>query len=202
MASLVIPNTVEMRLVYTNGGADYAVNVLHYDAPTSFGVDAGSVATIAAAVAVAWDTGAISQRDLTADNVSLSRVGLRDLRSPNLPLLESAVNVAGLAANDPMPQQTACCVTLRTALAGRSYRGRVYLPGYAEGQNDSNGNPVANVRTAAVNFMTDMMSLSQGANTLLLGVASKTLLETNIVTSVEVRDLVWDTQRRRLHGGI
>lgn len=198
----MIPDTVECRLVYTNGGADYAVNVLHYKVPPAFIVSSGNVAALAPFIATAWDTGAVSQRDLTADNVSLDRVGLRDLRAANLPLLEATLGLAGFAVNDPMPQQTAYCITLRTNFAGRSFRGRVYLPGYAEGQNDSLGNPVANVRTAGVNFMTDMMAHTIGANTLQLAVMSRTLVTSTVVTSVEGRDLVWDTQRRRLHGGI
>lgn len=202
MPSLVIPETIQARLVYDKDGADYAVQVLHYKVASTFVVDQTNTDDFAADVAAAWDAGAVSQRDLTSDNVRLNRVGLRDIRNPNLPLFEKSLTLAGFAAADPMPAQTAYVVTLRTSFAGRSYRGRTYLTGYAEGQNDAAGNPVANVRTAAENFMNDMLQHTVGGFTLFLAVASRTLGESNDVISVTGRDLVWDTQRRRLHGGI
>lgn len=140
--------------------------------------------------------------------VTLVNVGLRDLRTAGQPeFLDAGAAVAGTNASDPLPPQTALCITLRTALVGQHYRGRVYLPGFGETVNTSSG--AASSGSNAVSFVTAIKTALQGSG-MDLGVISRpNPLATppwtgfvTTVTSIVCRDLVWDTQRRRAIPGI
>lgn len=51
---------------------------------------------------------------------------------------------AGLTSGDPLPSQTCGLITLRSGFAGRSGRGRMYIPFPGEGDNDTvNATPSA-----------------------------------------------------------
>lgn len=212
--SLVITDAVLIRLIWQVAGVDFAVNTLHYRAPPLHVVNQLSTnavgtavdqAAIAAALPAQWPT-----------NVTLSRVTQRDRRAQNQPEYVGNVGRVGTAVGDLLPPQTALCITTRTALAGRSYRGRVYLPGWAESTSDAVGQATAAAQTAAVAFVTDLMSMTISGNILNLAVArqSKTNAtpppptielepgELNDVTAVLSRDLRWETQRRRATPGI
>lgn len=56
-----------------------------------------------------------------------------DVRPGESPLLESALAAQGDVADDVMPPNDCLCVTLRTAVKGRTGRGRMYLNGFPEG---------------------------------------------------------------------
>ena len=65
--------------------------------------------------------------------VQLFQVEVTDGRTQGAPLVTSERDaVSGGAGTNPMPLNVTCLVTLRTALRGRSYRGRVYFSGLAE----------------------------------------------------------------------
>lgn len=204
MAQLIVPNAAQLRILWANGGQLYAVNVL--------GVVANAVAitqaltnTIGAAIKTAFTSSGYAGSCSTV--ITLANVGLRDVRTGNAPeFIDSGAAVAGTPGTQPLPPQVALCVTLRTALAGQSFRGRVYLPGYDESVN------VGGALTGsggAVSFVSGIQSALQ-ANGLNLGVLSRPAPDAvppragfiTPVTAVILRDAVWDTQRRRAIPGI
>lgn len=159
----------------------------------------------------------------------LARVGLRDLRQPNLPeFRDTGATAAGSgAASDALPPGLAICLTLRTAGSGKSFRGRTYISGWNEAQNTASGAQAVGAATAAINYVNFIDTTLKGSG-MALGVLSypsekKVLTETtfhtdgsstvrvlsttkaktgsvNQVTSVENRQALWEHQRRRDNG--
>lgn len=109
---------------------------------------------------------------------------------------EHTGSITGQASADPLhPNQTAMCVTLRTGYAGRTNRGRIYLP--------ANGVPltdVANFQTAAgqqiANVAATMIRDWDAASEGTLVVLSQRTSTAKPISSVSV-DSRPDTQRRR-----
>lgn len=195
-----------MRLIWAQGGQLYALNVLGV-------VNAGSVAitqaltnTIGTAIKSALTSS--GQGAMLHTTITLANIGLRDVRTANTAeFLDTGGAVAGTLAGDLLPPQIAFCITLRTAQAGRSFRGRVYLPGYAEAANDATGTISTTANSVA--FVTAIQS-ALVASSLNLGVLSRPAPDAappragfvTPVTSIVARDSVWDTQRRRAIPGI
>ncbi len=131
--------------------------------------------------------------------------------------------VVGTATGDALPRGTALCVTLRTARAGRSYRGRTYLGGFGEGDNDTDASASSTLVTLGVAFLTAVQA-AMAASGWQMAVLSRpaeaysttktithadgsTTVDTKshpsrpgfgtAVTSITARNDVWDSQRRR-----
>lgn len=104
-----------------------------------------------------------------------------------------------------VPNNVAACVTLSTAQRGRSYQGRKYVPGLADGSRSGNY-----VTLAAEEFINDgfagLLASAQGQGVplvVLSRVANKvprTIGVQTLVTSAQMNDRRLDTQRRRLPG--
>ncbi|HEX6827176.1 MAG TPA: hypothetical protein VF077_12735 [Nitrospiraceae bacterium] len=85
---------------------------------------------------------------------ALVRVGIRDLRADNLAeFRDTSPAQPATGTGDSMPGKVAACFTLRTAGAGKSFRGRVFLSGWNEAQNSSSGQAVAIVGTNGIAFL-------------------------------------------------
>jgi len=134
---LVIPSTVRANIVWSLSGAEYALNVLHFIVPGGQVVTGATATDLAADVSAAL--GASQLDDWLDSSVELSRVSVRDLRTANQPEYSAALSVFGTLAGDILSLQTSLCITLRTALAGKSFRGRTYITGFGEGANTSVG---------------------------------------------------------------
>lgn len=94
---------------------------------------------------------------------SFQRVEVYDMRTSSGPVVTSlppAISFGGTGG--PLPLGVACVVTLRTALRGRSYRGRIYLAGFHEGAWDGTSFQVA-VETAWDDWFTTMDAAARGA---------------------------------------
>lgn len=206
MPQLVVANAAQMRLIWALGGQLYALNVLGVVNTGSVAITQALTNTLGTAIKAALTSSALGA--LLDDTVTLANIGLRDIRTANTAeFLDTGGAVAGTGAGDLLPPQVAFCVTLRTAQAGRSFRGRVYLPGYGEVANGSAG--TIGSTTASVAFVAAIQS-ALVAQSLNLGVLSRPRPTAPIpsagfitpVTSVVARDSVWDTQRRRAIPGI
>lgn len=95
-----------------------------------------------------------------------------------------------------LPNQIACCVTLRTNLAGRSHRGRMYLPatGASPGADGQINLPTATTfATKWAGFFSDWNTSGDNGQ---IVVVSALLTSATEVTSVSV-DTRLDVQRRR-----
>lgn len=200
MPPLVIPNAVLVRLIWTNGGTPYAVNVLGARNPGAVSITQALTNTVGSAIKGAVASSGLA--DELSNVVALANVGMRNIAIANQPeFLDAAVPAGGVAAVALLPPQVSLCVTLRTALAGRSFRGRVFLPGFTEDSNDTGGSASADARTAGVAFITAVQDALDGSG-LNLAVLSRTVPTATDVSAILVRDAVWDTQRRRATPGI
>ena len=201
MPPLVIPNTLQVSLNWFYGTTPWAVNVLHYRVALGGAVDQAFTNAVDSEVKAALTASGLLSRLSTT--WGLNSVSVRDIRSPNLPLYTgTGAQLNGTNAANPMPPQNACCVTLRTAKAGKSYRGRVYVSGFTEDINTPSGLILQAAATDAEDFIEGIanlenLSIPYGLD---LAVASRTLGLSEPVTGVVVRDLTWDAQRRRRDG--
>lgn len=210
MPALVLANAAILRLIWANGGAPYAVNVFGAINSGGTNVTQSAVNNIGAAIKGALTSSGVV--GALGNTISLQTVTLRNINTPNQGELQDVTApVTGTSAAGLLPPQTALCVTLRTALAGRSYRGRCYLPGFAEDCNDVGGTASAAVGAAAATFV-NAIATAMSAQSLPMAVLSRTVYdeEGNVVrlgfatpvTLAVTRNLVWDTQRRRAIPGI
>lgn len=204
MPQLVVANAAQMRLIWGLGGQLYALNVLGVVA-NAVPITQALTNTIGSSIKTSFTSSGLGASVHTT--VTLVNVGLRDIRTANTAeFLDTGAAVAGTLAGDLLPPQIAYCITLRTAQAGRSYRGRVYLCGFGEGVNSSAG-----VMTGggAVPFVTAIQT-ALVANGMNLGVLARPQAAPlapragfiTPVTAIVARDNVFDTQRRRAIPGI
>jgi len=146
---------------------------------------------------------------------SLEEVGIRDLRTAdNAEFRDSGAPVAGTGTGDGLPRQIAMCFTIRTAKAGASYRGRIYLGGFTELDNDVNGGILPTGSDPAGLFLA-AISDALDANGMQWGVISRPQEKRRVVTyepvtkagfitpmsAIQLRNALWDTQRRRISPG-
>jgi len=106
--------------------------------------------------------------------------------------------IAGTNASPGLPGNVALCVSLRTALAGRRFRGRKYFSGWTEADVSGNlvdagavADIVAGVNAFIANMITEGFPLTIVSYTGLTNV--------NVVTALCVDNYV-DSMRRRLPG--
>lgn len=167
---IVIPNCIEVDLVWNLASGKQVKNVLHGQVAAGFSAtSAVAQAVFAAITASASWTAWIPYIHTTA---SLAGVNLRDLRTANMPVVSSTGGaVAGTGAGTALPPGVSVTITLRTASAGRGFRGRVYLPGLdSAGIVAATGAQLAAAQTAAVNFVTAVQTaLTSSSITLSIG---------------------------------
>jgi hypothetical protein len=221
---LQIANAAQLRLLWSVNSA-LAINVLGASHTGSVVFNQALADTLGAAIKAAFVT---NLAPLCTASVALARVGIRSLSSPHLTEFRDTGALAlGTAVGDSLPAGVALCITLRTAESGKIARGRCYLPGFAESQNDSLGTTSAATATAAVAFVTAVRSALTASN-LTLAVLSRPAYEQRLerttlvpgqpdvvdllshttpksgsfrnVTSVESRNNRWEFQRRRDNG--
>jgi hypothetical protein len=202
-----------------------AVNVLHATKPGALVVNQALTNTVGAAIKSAWTSNIGALQHPTS---SLVRVGLRDLTQANQPeFLDSGAAIVGTGTGDALPGQTACCITLKTALSGKSFRGRVYIGGFTETSNDPSGLIATSTVNAILGFVV-AISQSLSTSTLAMAIASRPSLayvitktwtlangQTQVdtigrgnarsgtaqaVTVIQNRNASWETQRRRVNG--
>lgn len=205
---LVLANAVQVRLIWQCASKSVS-NVLA--GQVGGGYTNSQVHADALGVDVLADFTSSGLKALMADSTYLVGVGIRDLRTANqVEYISTATEVIGTGAGDPLPNELAAVVTLRTALAGKRYRGRVYFSGANEAQNSGTGTIEGAFNTAIVTFMTNVQA-DMGTQGITLSVLSRpTYLnlappaDTMVwpgaltpVTAITARDTAWDSQRRR-----
>jgi hypothetical protein len=213
-----------MRLLWSVSG-NLAINVIGMVITGNPVFNQALAETIGSAVKGAFTTNLAPRM---AANCTLVRVGIRDLRSPNLPEFRDTGTIPpGTGVGDPLPGSLAAVVTLRTAGSGKSFRGRVYISGFCEAENSSAGAASAAVGTSIVAFITAIDTAITGSG-LRLAVLTRpqddiVITETTThsngtttarqlshqtaksgaarqVTIIENRNATWETQRRRVNG--
>jgi hypothetical protein len=209
-ADHVIPNCVQVVLNWSLEDGRLAHNVLHGRVSGSF----TPTAPVAQAIFAGLSSGApfVAWNSTLAPTTSFTGVSLRDLRVANQPIVSSTgAGVPGTATGESLPNETAIVVTLRTAQAGRSARGRMYTMGYgtialapgnvvAAGIVSSLGTWAATIQGVfSANGLTFCLGLPHRlAYTSVAGTPHAERFATTLdITSTVVRDNHWDSQRRR-----
>jgi len=207
---IVIPNAVQLRLLFTLPNTKVARCVFHASAAGGFSATSTVAEAIFAALKAA--AGWTNWRTQLSSGVTFSGVELRDLRTPNQPIVTSTgAAAAGTGAGTALPPGDALTVTLRTAGAGRGFRGRVYLPGLDSSALAAGGVASATTVTNSAAFVTALqtamassgltMAIAQPARQAYTGVTGVNYAARNAglatVTSIVTRNNIIDHQRRR-----
>lgn len=221
---MVVPAGAQVTLYFSLNGV-LAMNRLGGLVTGSPTFDQTLANTLGSAIKATWSADMAGQ---CTSGTSLVRVGVRDLRADNLhEFRDTNAPVSGTATGDAMPGNVAMCITLRTATAGKSGRGRVYLGGWAESANGPNGTASATAQTQGVLFVQHVdvnmqaagMSLAVLTLPQLDTVITQTVTNANGTTTVrtlshqtakpgQARDVIivesrgvgWESQRRRING--
>jgi len=205
---------VEVKITWSFNGTPQAINILHFDNP-SLAVMTQTIANnVGTAIRTAFTSSALVGQIHTG--VTLSKVELRGMSAASNPWFTSTgAAVPGTAVGKPLPAATALVVSLKTGLRGRSYNGRTYIWGWAEGANDTGGGASLAAAAAASKFLDDMkVAIGGGTPALNLAVLSRFTTPPGGTAPVERPEPVvtpvastpadqrWDVQRRRAVPGV
>lgn len=206
----VVPNCIQISLVWALGGGKQAHNVMAGSrtdglAPTQ--AHANAILT-GLATGGAWTALAA----FLAPTVTFGAVFLRDLRAFNMPVIPSnTTGAAGTSTGTELPNEVALAATFRTAFVGAGNRGRLYLPGWSTTALAA-GNVASAAAIAAYQTWLNTIPtvFSQSGYTFALRQPSRIAYTgssgrnhaaraagTVPITSQTIRDNHWDSQRRR-----
>lgn len=215
--NLPVPQGMEMKITYSLNGVMSALNILHFNHQLGETLNQGDADAMAATIRSAFTASLIPAQLHTS--VALAKVEVRHMDQPSDPwFLGSGAAVAGTSVSDPLPAATALVVTLHTGLRGRSYKGRVYLWGWAENANSTTGTAATAATDAASAFISAIRTNMLSTHQYTLGVLSRWTTPPGsapsappvertppIITpviAVGAADARWDVQRRRAIPGI
>lgn len=196
-----VPQVIQAELVY-NWDQQVVENVLHYQSPGP--VTATDMSELCLEL-IDWYNANL--KTLHPTTISLVAVKATDLNSASAPavVITTGLPLVGTAASASMPNHVALTMTKRTALRGKSHRGRLYHPGLVEANCTGNNVIGANV-SGLVTIYNLLRTLTTTVGGWELVVVSRvqegiTLVagEFTPVTNF-TSDGVIDSQRRRLPG--
>lgn len=207
----IIMPCVEVDLVWNIVPTKQVKNVLHATVGGGFVASAAIAQAIYAAILASaqWT----AYKPFLNSACDFAGVNIRDLRTANQALFPSTgAATPGTGALLALPPGVCGLITLRTAQAGRGFRGRVYLPGLdSVCMNAATGLFTAAYQTAAQNFITEVgTALTASAMTHAIGQAHRQAYTGRtgvaradrpanaiVVTSNQMRVLNATSQRRR-----
>lgn len=154
LGPIVIPNAIEVDLVWNLANGRQVKNVLHGQVAGGFNVTAAIAEAVRASIvgSASWT----AWKAFINAACSFQGVNMRDLTVAQKPLVNSTGgSTAGTGVGTALQPGASIVVTERTANAGRSNRGRVYLTGLdSSALTAATGAATAGANTAALNFMT------------------------------------------------
>lgn len=194
-------NVVQAELIYSLEGS-IVENVLHYQ--RGGGWTTVQMTNLQNALLSWWGT---DGKGMCAAELSLVRTKLTDLTTENSPVIEHILSpaVAGAFAGGVVPANVALCATKLTNNRGRSYRGRMFIPGMPD--SVTVGSYITSTHLALVNTKLAML-LSFTIDTVVAplvvvsrfsNLAPRSQAVVTPVSSI-VANLRVDSQRRRLPG--
>lgn len=207
---VVIPSCAQITVNWQTASGRPAHNVLYGRYSGAF---AGNVAQANAIMAALTSGGPwTTLAAFLATTGGISGVSIRDVNTPNAPIITStSAAVPGSSASPEMPDEVSAVITLRTAFTGPSYRGRMYIPGWATNAL-ATGNVIAAAAVTALNSWggTIANALIAGTYTWVLGQPARAqytgstgrvhparAAQSTTISQTVVRDNHWDSQRRR-----
>lgn len=123
MAFIPVPNVALARLEGTIDGQQ-TINTQYWEI-SGGGITPTNLNTLATAL-LGWFRGTLALQ--LAEDWNTVRVTCYDLTTENSYIAEAADSVAGGVASEATPNNVAACVSFRTGIGGRSFRGRNFLP--------------------------------------------------------------------------
>lgn len=203
MPPLVVPQAVLVRIVWGAAAAPTGVNVIGARKTGAVTVNQALADTLFAAFKTAFGTSGLA--NVVPTTLGLLQVGVRDISSPSLPefMGAGAPQMGTQAAGKILPPQTALCITLRTALAGKSFRGRVFIGSLGDTALAASGAATSAAATAARDFVVALRT-AMLTSSLELAVVSRKLQSTEVVpaSGIQSRSDTFETIRGRSHPGI
>jgi hypothetical protein len=204
MATFIpIADTVRTSLVYLMEG-QYLVNTLHFKfatQPTTTDMTNLNTA-LQTWYSSAWKIVLSGYLGITQINT----VGLWAANAPGV-LYSYATPELGSVTGLPFPNDITWCASIRTALRGRSFRGRLYVPGIALSRQNSSApntttSTIAGFFTTALSYLLTPANIANFVWVIASRYANKLPRVAGITTPVTAitGDLTFDNQRRRLPG--
>lgn len=153
-------------------------------------------------VDVVWPSSSGGIKGEFPNGVTLQRLMTRQINvstGETIGVAEALISRNGTGSGTPLPPECSPCLSLRTAVAGPSGRGRVYLPPTIVGALSAVGGIESGHATTLADGWADGL-ISLNANTTFtlstVGVYSRKLHAVNAVTAVRC-GTTFDAQRRR-----
>lgn len=201
MAFIPVPNVAQLNLGYITDTGDLWSNGLHFLRTSGWAT--ASLQTLCEAVEDAWIE---LLAPLVGTNGNLQRVSARDLTSASAPYYEInyGTPLAGTRSAAAVALHTSMSVTFRTALRGRSYRGRIYHYGLGNTDRQDEKSWQAAVAVTVGNAYDGLADILEAAATCEHVVASRYAGNAPRITGVStpvttvVGRLQIATQRRRV----
>ena len=195
---MALNDIVQARIVTTLGNQT-AFCIRHYKSTVYAGTadTRQALATaIDAALFTAWKF--ILSNEATYRGVGVKRILPLPATIESFTIVNAGI---GAAASTALPKQTAGVISLRTAFAGRAFRGRSYFPFPSEIDNLANGLPGPSLVTSLNTIGTILIASRAVTN----GATSETWtpvvyhrnLGTTDVLVAAIGRSIWGTQRRR-----
>lgn len=194
MPPLVVPDGMLVVCKGTNLGRPWA-NVWGLDTGGPTFLDQSLANSIGASFRAFYNTLSSS----LVNEWTLDEILVQDLQTGTAPAFAATITpMVGTNTGDPLPAHLAIVATHRTALRGRSYRGRTYLNGWSEAANDANGRVGSTYRSLIVSTTNTLRTSVEGiaGTDLTLAVVSRKLLVATPIVSTTVDDR-FDRQDRR-----
>lgn len=196
---MAVGDVWRMSLIGSHSGTELGVMTMHIRMKTSNGTFAGAAAYLKTNLldllktqqGTAWRWDEI--RGLTVN----TSPPMADLYNTGFPL-------TGQAATELVPYQVAIVVSTKTAYAGRSYRGRNYIPGMTEASFTA-GLVTSATGNSIQTYYDDLVAAlgASGANVDYMWVVwSEKLQSYNGITDTIVRDVPGVIRRRRVGVGV
>lgn len=201
MPEVLNPAVVKLTIGMRYQGQE-ALNVLHAERLDQGPFDITNVQELANDVGDWWqsDFAAVASNQLVLEYVRVRQLAaVQPLEATYIP----TVNVAGLLAGEPMPNNVTIAVTKNTAFAGRANTGRLYMAGiirdYVTG-NVLDEEPAENISAAFQALMTAVFA-SGWALGIYSTVFDKQPRDVGVLAqllSMGITNRTLDSQRRRL----
>lgn len=205
------PGVVEITLIFGLPNTRLARSALHGYAATPPGMSVAFANTLFGALSAPWSSNIATYMHT---GTTFQSVVVRDMTSFTNPTYQStSAAVAGTSASAvAMPESMAIVLTENLNIRGRGAKGRLYLGGWSQNADVTTGGISSTVQTALNTMGTAWLSaistngmtpcVNQPPRAQYMGYTGTThparVAGHPTVTAYVCRDLVWDTQRRRV----
>lgn len=195
-----VPNTAKVDWIFSTPGG-VAMNSLYFEKGSA--LTEADLTAIAAAAEDAWESQISS---IAATTVSLDRTVVTDLTTDSSGQVTDPGGISGGNSSEQLPDNSTVAISFRSALRGRSFRGRVFHVGLNVDNvaNDSIGPSNATIFATKYQAAVDAIAASvSGLTHVVVSLCHdntwRTTGVTTPVTSIQV-DPILDSMRNRLPG--